>query len=86
MRKIATMMCAMLFAASSAQAQEMKSGIQIADMNPQISAGENFYEYAGGGWMKSHPLTAEYARYGVFHELDEKNREQIKELFAQLSS
>ena len=55
-------------------------------MNPQISAGENFYEYAGGGWMKSHPLTAEYARYGVFHELDEKNREQIKELFAQLSS
>lgn len=86
MRTLKRMMCIALLAIASAQAQDMKPGIQIADMNPQIPAGENFYEYAGGGWMKAHPLTAEYARYGVFHELAEKNREQIKELFAQLSA
>ncbi len=79
-------LCAALFAAVATQAQDQKHGLQISDMNPQVAAGENFYEYAGGGWMKSHPLTAEYSSYGVFHELNEKNREQIKELFTELSS
>ncbi len=86
MRTVTKMLCIAMLTTASAQAQDMKPGIQISDMNPQMPAGENFYEYAGGGWMKSHPLTAEYARYGVFNELNEKNREQIKELFAELSS
>ena len=73
-------------ASSCIMAQEEKHGINLADMNPQIPAGEDFYEYAGGGWMKSHPLTAEYSRYGVFSELNEKNREQLKTLFAELAS
>ena len=86
MKKILTLsFAAFMMATMCTMAQEIKSGITIADMNPQMPAGEDFYEYAGGGWMKAHPLTAEYSRYGVFNELNEKNREQLKELFAQLA-
>ena len=86
MKKILTLsFAAFMMATMCTMAQEIKSGINIADMNPQMPAGEDFYEYAGGGWMKAHPLTAEYSRYGVFNELNEKNREQLKELFAQLA-
>ncbi|MBR1631619.1 MAG: M13 family metallopeptidase [Paludibacteraceae bacterium] len=59
-------------------------GIYQEDMNTNVKPGDDFYEYAGGGWMKSHPLTAEYSSYGVFNDLAEKNRLQLQELFDNL--
>lgn len=58
----------------------MKSKIDKANFDTNIKPGDDFYEYANGGWMKNNPLTAEYARYGQFDALAEKNREQLKEL------
>jgi putative endopeptidase len=60
-------------------------GLSRADMDLTVSPGDDFYRYAGGGWMKANPLTAEYSSYGVFHELAEKNRDQLKELFDNLA-
>ena len=58
----------------------MKSKIDKSNFDTNIKPGDDFYEYANGGWMKNNPLTAEYARYGQFDALAEKNREQLKEL------
>ena len=58
----------------------MKSKIDQTNLDKTIKPGDDFYEYANGGWMKKHPLTAEYARYGQFDALAEKNREQLKDL------
>ena len=80
MRKL--MMTLTAVAALTAAAQT--SGVNRADMNLNVAPGEDFYEYAGGGWMKANPLKPEYPRYGVFNDLAEKNREQLKELFAEL--
>ena len=60
-------------------------GINRADMDLSVKPGDDFYRYAGGGWMKANPLKAEYSSYGVFNELAEKNREQLKELFDNLA-
>ena len=81
MRKL--MMTIMTVAAMTAAAQNV--GVNRADMNLNVSPGEDFYEYAGGNWMKNNPLKAEYSRYGVFDDLAENNREQLKELFADLA-
>ena len=58
----------------------MKSKIDKTNLDTTMKPGDDFYEYANGGWMKKNPLTAEYARYGQFDALAEKNREQLKEL------
>ena len=81
MRKL--MMTIMTVAAMTAAAQQV--GVNRADMNLTVSPGEDFYEYAGGSWMKNNPLKPEYSRYGVFDDLAENNREQLKELFADLA-
>ncbi len=76
------MMTIMTVAAMSVAAQQV--GVNRADMDLTVSPGEDFFEYAGGNWMKSNPLKPEYSRYGVFDDLAENNRKQLQELFAEL--
>lgn len=61
-------------------------GVNRADMNLNVSPGEDFYEYAGGGWMAANPLKPEYSSYGVFDDLAENNRKQLRDLFAELAT
>lgn len=75
------------FAASTAFAQnELSSGIDKANMDLNAQPGTDFYDYATGGWRKSHPLTPEYSRYAQFDALAENNRKQLRELIEQLAS
>ena len=83
MKKLVLIVMMTMGIAGVAQA-ETSAGVNVKDMNQNVKPGDDFYEYAGGGWMKANPLTAEYSSYGVFDELAEKNREQLRELFAGL--
>lgn len=60
-------------------------GIEKANLDPTTDPRDDFYQYACGGWMASHPLTSEYSRYGTFDMLRENAREQLKELITNLS-
>ena len=74
-----------LTAAMSANAQTSK-GIDPANMNTAVKPGDDFYEYAIGGWRKAHPLDAEHARNGSFTDLDEMNQKRILGLINEYSS
>ena len=63
----------------------LTSGLNLANMDTTALPGTDFYEYACGGWIKSHPLTAEYSRFGSFDELAENNRKQLRELIEGLA-
>lgn len=63
----------------------MATGIDIANMDTTALLGADFYQYACGGWMKAHPLTDEYSRFGSFDMLAENNREQLKGLITELA-
>ncbi|KII88684.1 hypothetical protein PLICRDRAFT_141150 [Plicaturopsis crispa FD-325 SS-3] len=41
---------------------------------------ENFYEFANGGWLKSHPLPADKGSFGTFEGLAQKNRQLIEHI------
>lgn len=56
------------------------SGLKLENMNLSVNPGDDFYEYACGGWMKNNPLKPEYARFGSFNTLDELNNERIREI------
>ncbi len=62
------------------------SGIDRNNMNPSVKPGNDFYEYAIGGWRKAHPLDAEHARNGSFIDLDELNQKRILGLIEEYSS
>lgn len=77
---------AAMLAGCAGQKQTNTIGIDLANMDTTVAAGQDFYEYACGNWMKSHPLTAEYSRYGSFEVLNETNRKQLRELIEGLAS
>ncbi len=60
-------------------------GIDTANLDPTVKPGDDFYQYACGGWMARNPLTAEYSRFGTFDQLRENARTQLKELITKLS-
>lgn len=63
-----------------------KAGINLANMDTTFLPGKDFYQYACGGWIANHPLTDEYASYGVFNELNETNRTRLKGLIADIAA
>ncbi|MBQ4478172.1 MAG: M13 family metallopeptidase [Bacteroidales bacterium] len=65
--------------------KQLTSGIDKANLDVSVSPKEDFYQYACGGWMKMHPLTDEYARYGTFDKLGEDNQLQIKTVITEMA-
>ena len=82
MKKVLTMMAfAMMTATASAQ---LKSGINMNDLDKSVRPADDFYEYACGGWMKANPLPAAYSRYGSFDRLGEDNNKRINGILKEL--
>ena len=65
-------------------AQQLRSGINLADLDTSVRPADDFYEYACGGWMKSNPLPAAYSRYGSFDRLAEDNNKRINGILKEL--
>ena len=72
---------AMMTATASAQ---LKSGINMNDLDKSVRPADDFYEYACGGWMKANPLPAAYSRFGSFDRLGEDNNKRINGILKEL--
>ena len=75
------MALAMMTASASAQ---LKSGLNMNDLDKSVRPADDFYEYACGGWMKANPLPAAYSRYGSFDRLAEDNNKRINGILKEL--
>ena len=82
MKKLLTIM-ALATTVVTASAQ-LRSGINMNDLDKNVRPGDNFYEYACGGWMKANPLPAAYSRYGSFDRLAEDNNKRINGILKEL--
>lgn len=56
------------------------------DMDDSVRAQDDFYQYAGGGWMKRNEIPKTESRWGSFTMLRHKTDEQLKALFEKLSA
>ena len=45
----------LMFAATGAFAQTLSSGIDLKNLDRSVRPGDDFYHFAAGGWLKSHP-------------------------------
>ena len=85
MKKMLLAMAIMMAAVPGVKAQ-ITHGVNRADMDLSIKPGDDFYEYAGGGWMKANPLSKhpEYSSYGVFNVIAEENENRLRDMFLEL--
>ena len=82
MKKLLTMITlGMMTVSASAQ---LRSGINLGDMDTSTRPQDDFYQYACGGWMKANPLPAAYSRYGSFDRLAEDNNKRINGILSEL--
>ena len=73
-------------ACTGAFAQTPTSGIDRSNLDTSVRPGDDFYHYAAGGWLKSHPLDAEHPENGAFVDLEELNQKRIQELILQYAN
>ena len=75
------------FSAATGFAQTTaQTGIDKANMDLSVKPGNDFYQYAAGGWIERHPLTPEFSRYSQFDELQENNQKQLREMIEQFAN
>lgn len=83
-RQIVLLSLALAFTGAFAQAPV--SGIDKSNLDTSVRPGDDFYHYAAGGWLKSHPLDAEHSENGAFVDLSELNQKRIQELILQYAN
>ena len=83
---IVAMAATAVIACTDKKNMDNHAGIKPENLDTTAVAGNDFYQYACGGWMATHPLTPEYARYGSFDKLAEDNREQLKGLIDEITA
>ena len=75
-RRLAT--CALLsLLASPGFAAPAASGLDLNNLDRTASASQDFFQYANGGWLKSHPIPSDKPRWGTFNQLYENNLEKL---------
>lgn len=66
--------------------EQLKSGIDLTNLDQTVRPADDFFDFACGGWMKKHPLPAAYSRYGSFDLLGENNDKRINSILKELRS
>jgi putative endopeptidase len=52
-------------------------GFDLAGMDQTANACDDFYQFAVGKWRETHPLPAQYSRFGRFEEVADRNRDVL---------
>ncbi|UKJ05901.1 M13 family metallopeptidase [Solitalea lacus] len=72
------------FATSGAFAQSPSfKFIDKSNMDTLVRPGDNFYQYANGGWLKNNPIPSTETRWGSFNQLIKKTNDNLKTLLAE---
>lgn len=82
-----TFLLGLLLCATGAFAQgNLSSGIDLKNLDTLVKPGDDFYHYAAGGWLKSHPLDAEHVQNGAFTDLYEQSQKRIQDIILDFAS
>jgi putative endopeptidase len=60
-------------------------GIQVANLDPSVKPGDDFYRYANGGWLKRTEIPADRAAVDVFTKLSDLSNKRTADLIEEIS-
>ncbi len=66
--------------------KQLSGGIDVSNLDKTAAPNADFYQYACGGWMKAHPLSDEYGRFGTMDLLRENNNTQMRGLIEEVAN
>lgn len=52
--------------------------LDVQNIDSTVKPGDDFYQFANGGWLKANPVPDDKTRWGVFNVLMEENNDKIK--------
>jgi len=55
-------------------------GFDLANLDRSVSPCDDFFQFADGGWVKSHPIPAAYPSWGTFNKLHEDNENALQKI------
>ncbi|HEX7136341.1 MAG TPA: M13 family metallopeptidase [Vicinamibacterales bacterium] len=61
-------------------------GPEIADMNRNVSACTDFYEFANGGWRTANPIPAQMPRWSRRWQAGEASKDQLKNILEEAAA
>ena len=56
------------------------NGFDVTGIDRTVQPCDDFYKFAVGKWREMNPLTPQYARFGRFEELADRNRSKLREI------
>ena len=54
--------------------------LDLADLDPTVDPGVDFYRHANGGWAATHSIPAGYGAWGAFEEINARNEQVLLDL------
>jgi putative endopeptidase len=61
-------------------------GLDLGSGDPRIRPGDNFFDYANGGWYERFTIPADHASFGPFDRLDELSKERVRAIVEQAAA
>ena len=58
----------------------------VRNMDRTTDPRKDFYRYASGGWIRTHPVPADKSRWGAFNELSDWNLQLLKNIVEECAS
>lgn len=86
MRKLIMTLISGIALQASAQSQQLSAGFPLENLDQTVAPGNDFYQFACGGWMKNNPLPAAYSRYGSFDQLAKNVNKQVNDILMELEA
>lgn len=79
---------ALLTVISCKQGEDAASGVGIVvkDMDTTVVPGNDFYQYACGGWISANPIPGDEVRWGTFPELAQRNKENLHKIISEAAA
>jgi len=68
------------------QAPPLTSGIEMANMDTSVRPQDDFFRYVNGAWLNTAEIPADRTNTGVFTDLRDKAREDVKAIIEDVSS